>query len=860
MDANCIIIKLNNQTVLVGTYRSPSYSNISPFLASLNELLTKLNKYQNIIYVGDINIAINLDKIDQSSEDYLNVMAYHGLLPAHTLVTRDASQKSIDHVFLKSNLPALTLVPNATITDHKPVISFLLNTSVCKQEPIVHKILDEKSLIEDINTIKAEIIYQSKDPEFCINYLIDEISKLIQKNTRVYQSSRRKRIIKPWLTPGLLRCIQNRDNLHLKQKQDPTNDTLKITYKRYRNYCNELLKSVKKTYDSDQVEKAGKDNKKMWEAVKAISNISNKSNSIPKELLTLAPDPQDSLNLVNKYFTNVGKNLADKITKNKQHNKTADKKIKNTLNSLVLTETDEEEVNTVINGLKNECSVGWDGISNKIIKLCKPFLVPILTYIINLCFTRGIFPTALKKSVVVPIYKDGDRDCVGNYRPISLLPAFSKILEKIINNRLVNYLEKYNIFSKNQHGFRKGKSTTDAVQDLNEFLTQNLDAGQKCLGIFLDLAKAFDTVSVSILINKLQDIGVRGVQLQIFESYLSGRSQQVKIGTYLSDAMPITHGVPQGSILGPTLFLIYINDICLTELTHGKLVAYADDTALVFAADSWREVFEAAQNGLNDITAMLNNNDLSLNTNKTKYICFSIRNTISSQNLKSNLIIHKCALDSNSCNCPHLENTTYLKYLGVIYDNNLSFKRHINSVTNRLRKLMVVFKKLRHCVKPKTLKTIYFALCQTVATYCILIWGGAPKTILKPLEVAQRGILKISKFKNILYPTKTLYQECEVLTIRQLFIVATILTQHGKMHFDEALLKKRKSHNICKIKGCNTFFAHKFFSFLGPYLYSKIHKKISIYTSTKYQCKRNVSAWLLTLSYEDTENLLDVLK
>ncbi|XP_063891880.1 uncharacterized protein LOC135117215 [Helicoverpa armigera] len=191
--------------------------------------------------------------------------------------------------------------------------------------------------------------------------------------------------------------------------------------------------------------------------------------------------------------------------------------------SLAILDVDEAEIETLILQLRNDCAVD-----------------------------------ALKKAIIHPIYKSGDRNCVNNYRPISVLPALSKILEKILNKSLRSFLEKHRLISNNQFGFRPGVSTEDAVLELTQLVAENLDKKNKCLGIFLDLSKAFDTVSVPILTSKLELLGVRGTPLKIFKDYLRNRTQCVKIETSLSNEELVTYGVPQGSILGPTLFLIYI--------------------------------------------------------------------------------------------------------------------------------------------------------------------------------------------------------------------------------------------------------------------------------------------------------------
>ena len=256
-------------------------------------------------------------------------------------------------------------------------------------------------------------------------------------------------------------------------------------------------------------------------------------------------------------------------------------------------------------------AVGRDGISSLVLKRYAEILTPTLTFLCNLSFETGIFPAEFKLAEIIPIHKNGCRDRVTNFRPISILTSFSKILERCINTRIITFLEKNCLLSNSQFGFRSQKSTSDAVLELTNFIVTNMDSKRKVLAVFLDLAKAFDTVSVPLLIGKLERLGLRGTPLNLLTDYLTNRYQRVRVDNFVSEDLLGDRGIPQGSILGSTLFLTYVNDLCDLQLKNGKIIAFADDTALLFSVNSWDKVYESAQSELNSVSLWLTKNEIN---------------------------------------------------------------------------------------------------------------------------------------------------------------------------------------------------------------------------------------------------------
>ena len=321
------------------------------------------------------------------------------------------------------------------------------------------------------------------------------------------------------------------------------------------------------------------------------------------------------------------------------------------------------------------------------------------------------------------------------------------------------------------------------------------------------------------------------------------------------------YGLPQGSVLGPSLFLLYINDLCSLTIEHCKIVSFADDTALIFHGKSWDEVKIRTEKGLYKAFQWLKLNILTLNVTKTKFITFGITHrNIPKHQYK--IRAHTCAYFSsnNPCECDYLSRECTIKYLGITLDQTLTWKPHIELLSTRVRKLIFLFKSLRHVAEFKLLKTIYYAMAQSILTYCITSWGGTSKTHLLTLERAQRSLLKVMAFKPYRYPTKDLYADCDIMTIRQMFIRDTVLRQHKSTVFDHGLTLNRRKDKIFTVKSNRTFFINKFQCYLGPVLYNKLNKVLNIYECNVYKCKQILTNWLKKQDYNEIENLFIPLK
>jgi retron-type reverse transcriptase len=306
----------------------------------------------------------------------------------------------------------------------------------------------------------------------------------------------------------------------------------------------------------------------------------------------------------------------------------------------------------------------------KVIKKTYHHILTPIVHIINLSLNQGVFPELMKLSKVIPIFKSGSRHLTKNYRPISLLPVFSKILERIMFNRLYKFLTKGKVLVNNQYGFRRFHSTEQAILDFQNCIIDHLIKKETPIAIFLDLTKAFDTIDHKLLISKLEHYGIRGCALSWFISYLENRTQYTSVNNSESSVKNVRFGVPQGSILGPLLFIAYINDIVNTT-DAGKFILFADDTSIVFATGNPDDIQQ--MNNINlaltNVCQWFNANKLSVNEAKTKFMKFKQKN--SNDTFRPTLQLNGKDIDM----------VQTFKFLGVSISENLTWKDHIKIET-----------------------------------------------------------------------------------------------------------------------------------------------------------------------------------
>lgn len=456
-----------------------------------------------------------------------------------------------------------------------------------------------------------------------------------------------------------------------------------------------------------------------------------------------------------KYFANVAKNAMSNCTTRFVPNNIVQHYPQ--MNSFVFYPVEPQEVVDVIKNLKNTTSMGEDCISTKILKnICEDIAKP-LAHIINKSVEMGQFPDALKVGKVIPILKTNNNESIDNYRPITILTVISKIIEKIMYNRLTKYLNKYNLLSDSQHGFRIGRSTESAAHRFVNYIYSNLDKRQFVGAVFFDLSKAFDCLDLSLVREKLEHFGVRGNVQNWLMSYLHSRKIYVSINNYKSNCHDIDLGVPQGSVLGPLIFLLYINDLAV-EISSDCVVLFADDTSIAVSASTHDEL----QNNLNTISSQFTNwcnrNKLFVNTNKT--VCMQFYNRkITTPN----------AVTVNGALIQYVDST---KFLGVHIDSNMRWQTHINIVSKKINSGYYAILQLKSSLENRQLINVYYALIYSAIQYNIALWGNSSGA--ERILILQKRVVRLIFNLDQRESCRPYFKNNNILTVSCVYILKCI--------------------------------------------------------------------------------------
>lgn len=794
----------------------PDSSNFPLLNERLNHLLST-NEADHLL-IGDFNINVLLSNSMVTS--YLDTIETFGFSIKNTLPTRPASGTLIDHII--TNFGDTTCITLANdLSDHHGTMVLCGNLFSAPPPNGYHVISRTRTNFEGVRKDMGAVNLDGMHAKSAFTCFHQSLTNSINNNTvtTVLKVKKNNPHADAWINEELIKLSKCKHRLLSKRNRGVVSGTLPSRLEKVTRRTAELKELLR---EKDKKSKFGHDvcPRSKWNNINKLLGKDKPSNSIPHikgRNGTNVTDAKGIAETFNEYFVNHAT-----ATMRRQGDLDPLELMNHTPLSIFLDPTTPLEVSATIKRLKPKKSVGWDCVSTFLLKNCDQVLSPLISKLFNLCIAEGYFPEELKKSRVVPVYKKGDRSDPNNYRPISILSTLNKIFELLLYSRLLGHLKRTNFLYGRQYGFRARSSTVNCAIDLVEYIYSQMDVSNVVTGVFLDLSKAFDMVNHDLLLAKLERCGVRGLPNDLFSSYLTGRSQYVSIKNAVSSSAEVTRGVPQGSVLGPLLFLIYINDISNLPL-KGKSYLFADDSTIAYSSPSFVLNSEMAEYDLNLLRRFFTANFLALNPGKTKvmHFCTQRHSTVNSNDAVIKLD------DVN------IETVTTFKYLGLMLDSHLTWNSHVEYVASKIKSIVGILYRAKHIIPRDVRQLIYLSMFQPHLHYMVELWGSVSMLYLKRIQVIQNQAIRNVLSLPYLSPRMSLYSNSSlrILPVKAIFenALAVFIFKkiNGLTHGELTLQVHEHPYNsrnrlLLKKQKCRLSMCQRSISFMGPSIFNDL--------------------------------------
>ena len=748
IEALCVEIKKPNckAFIVLACYRPPN-SNVDNFFTIYENILKHLDNEKKEVYVlGDLNCNLLSNSSDSYATRLLKstseLYQFTQLITEATRVTNQ-SRTLIDLFYTNApNRVVNSGVCHIGLSDHSLIYATrkIAIPSKAKQRFVTSrsfKNFDNDKFCDDLNSLEWDTLKDMSNPnqmwETWKDMFLSVADRLAPMKTKRLRHKR-----SPWLTSDI-RKQMNRRNYLKSLAVKTNNDEDWRNYKSITNEINRAIRKAKALHYKSQINNHSNNPKEIWKIINEVSSRSKNTNinisSVKTELGNTITEAKELSEAFNTHFVEIGPKLASKIPQGSSSFSDYIDKAKTTF---TLQRTTPDEIIEIVKSMSSNKATGLDNISCRLLKVAAPIVSKSLAFVFNKSIETGIFPTDLKFAKVTPIFKANEKDNLNNYRPISVLPAVAKIFERITYNQLYAYLNGHKLLSNFQSGFRPLHSTATALLEATSNWLSNMDSGLLNSVTFLDFSKAFDTVNHGTLLEKMSFYGICDKSIQWFNSYLTDRQQKCYVNDVLSTAKHLECGVPQGSILGPLLFLIYINDLpnCIQYSTPRM---YADDTSLTTVGSSLNGIAQQLNLDLENIRIWLIANKLSLNVTKTEQMFVG-----SDDNLKK---INKFNFNINIDGQP-IDRVTSSKTLGVKLDERLCWSVHTDYVCKKVSSAISGLRQIRDFIPQETAITVYNGLILPWFDYCDVVWDNLPSTSAERLQKLQNRAARVITRQN----------------------------------------------------------------------------------------------------------------
>ena len=735
-------------------YRPPN-SKLEVFNA-FERVIQKVDDMKVPFFVlGDINCDVtnnllwNTRKLIEIMESYNCAQ----VIDKHTRVTKTSST-IVDLIFCNDEQKlSESGVIEVSVSDHY-MIYCVIGKHQCHNNDNTHKYktgrnlknFDVEAFRKDMNDIDFNPVYEINNPEEACSVFLSLIMKVVDKHAPL-RKTRIKQKDSPWMTPIILQLIRSRDRLKRKAKRSKETDDWD-NYKQARNNVTSEIRRAKRQFISTKIESAVRDVKKIWKTLRYLTpekKTGSQATSIKvNDHYVCGQELSDSFN---DYFSTIGKTLHDTFVNN--GNNANPMTIIPNVNPFVFNDAPIAEIEDILQTLSENKATGPDNLPAKLLKSAASIIATPIAHILNQSLRTGIIPSQWKCARVTPIYKGGEKTNMENYRPISVIPILAKIMERVVYTQLFKYLTENNILSDCQSGFRPLHSTQTALLNVTDTWLNAIDRGNIVGLVMIDLKKAFDTVDHTILIEKLKMYNFGQCTLKWFTNYFEERKQFTSVNGFTSEERDITCGVPQGSLLGPLLFSIFVND--MPGNVHSCDVAlYADDTCIFTSSKDPIEVSRKLNEDLLRVSCWLKENKLMVNPRKCEVMFIGTQQRL--KRLQDIIVDCHIYIDHNE-----IKRVESCKYLGVIIDQNMLWKNQVDHVKKKVIKCLYLLKRLRPYINQYIALTFYKSIIQCHFDYCSVVWANALKTDLNQLQILQNRSLRIVMNVDYMYATNNLY-------------------------------------------------------------------------------------------------------